>query len=219
MMGCILTKDFGVIASDSAMYDTEKESIRFDCPKMTMLNFKYLTTFIGTNLYFSGLDITKFKEPINKLAMYLSDHFRRVKKDVEGAIIGDEKANFCFYVLGKHGNYPCLAEFNSFSDFKPKYTWSKNGVKISTIFYGDDSDKNEIFKQSSGFMSKLVKKYELMNPGIAGEILTRGIYHKADLEEKIGDKKKYAGGVVNAGVVESGGRIYSLSGMEVLQNG
>lgn len=167
---------------------------------------------------------------MDQLSLYLQGYLKEMRPDVEALMkesIPDPDENrphFCLYVLGLHGKRPTLAQFNSFLDFAPKYLWSDGyeQPKFSTLLYGDDSvpGKAQIFKEATKFMEEEAKKRTgQMTPGLLGEILTRGIYRKADLEETIGTKKKYAGGVINAAVVKSDGTIYSLSGMEVINGG
>ena len=52
---------------------------------------------------------------------------------------------------------------------------------------------------------------------VKSPVLTRGIYKKADLEEKIGEKRKYAGGAVAVGLVGPGG-IAALNGIAMVGN-
>jgi hypothetical protein len=237
-----VTKDSGVLACDSANYNTETGEMSFETPKLSIWNGKYLATFVGTNTYFSRIDEKKFLLPMDQLSLYLQGYLKEMKPDVENLMkesISDPDENkpyFCLYVMGLHGKRPTLAQFNSFLDFAPKYLWNDGSqpVKFATLLYGDDSvpGKAQIFKDSTKFMEAEAEKYRLkpgtgnsdvnvyqhqsLTPGLLAEILTRGIYKKADLEETIGTKKKYAGGSVSAGVVHSDGRIYSLSGMEVI---
>jgi len=222
MISAGLTKDFGVLGADSAMHNISNGETTFETGKLSFVRGKYLMAFIGTNLYFSRIDFNRFDLEFKQVSLYLSDYLKGIKEDVEKELAleikdkDDRKPHFCLYLLGTHNNKPMLAQFNSFRDFEARYLWSENGVKFSNIVYGDNTEKNDVFKASVSHMEELSKKYENPSPGIVGEILTRGIYKKADLEEKIGDKKKYAGGVVNCGVVFNNGAIRPLSGLEVI---
>jgi hypothetical protein len=234
MIAAGLSKDFGVLASDSAMYSTDDGSMTFESGKLSCWQGKYLISFIGTRLYFSRIDPSKFGLPLNGLSLYLQGYLRGMKPDIGNMmkeLIEDpdeNKPNFCLYVLGLHGKKPTLAQFNSFVDFKPRFLWTEGeGVQFSTILYGDDSkpEKAELFKETTKFMEELAKGWKenkvsgektSFTPGLIGEILARGIYKKADLEMKIGLKKKYAGGIVNAAGFDSEGRIIQLSGIEFL---
>jgi hypothetical protein len=222
-----ITKEFGVIACDSAMYDTEKGETSFEARKLSFWKDRYWVSFVGSSLYFSGIDVEKFALPLDQLSLYLQQHLRTARPDVEnlmkeGIADPDEaRPYFCMYVLGLHGKRPTIAQFNSFQEFAPKYLWAKDGetIKFTTLLYGDDSipGKAQIFKDATAYMEELTKKnVRELTPGLVGEILTRGIYHKADLEEGIGLKKKYAGGIVNAGVCKSDGTNFALSGVEIL---
>lgn len=227
MIACGINKDFGVLAADSAQYLTDKGEISFEVTKVVKIG-KYLMTFIGTSLYFVNMDRSKFNLPLDQLSHYLSTFFRSEKPNVEETMkehIQDEdenKPHLCVYVMGLHAKRPTLAQFNSFLDFRPKYLWSDNELKFSTILYGDDSkpEKQAMFKESSIYMEEIIKTFDCEpSPGLVGEALTRGIYKKADLEMKIGLKKKYAGGMVQAAVIKKDGLIYSLTTVEVLNGG
>ncbi|MFI5206084.1 MAG: hypothetical protein ACHQVK_04020 [Candidatus Paceibacterales bacterium] len=129
----------------------------------------------------------------------------------------ENKGHFCLFVLGVHNKLPTMVQFNSFLNFKPKYLYSNGGIKFSSIFYGDDNpEKKKLFTEAKDYMEKKAHKYEKrgmeLTPGLVGEILTRGIYHKADAEMAMGDNKKYAGGVVNAAAIFSSGQMIPLSG-------
>lgn len=227
MIAAAVTKEYGVLATDSASYSTEDGRINFENQKLSAWNGKYLVAFLGTALYFSRIDPKKFSLPMDELSLYLQEHFKLMRPDVENLMkesitdADEQKAHFCLYVLGVHGKCPTIAQFNSFQDFAPKYLWARDGetVKFTTLLYGDDSiqGKAQIFKDATKYMEGLAqKKIGDLTPGLVGEILTRGIYKKADLEEKIGLKKKYAGGIVCAGVVKADGSVSTLSNVEVV---
>lgn len=223
MIAAAVCKEFGVMACDSAMYVADKGDISFEASKLAKIG-KYLFTFIGSALYFVNMDRKKFDLPMDQLSFYLQSYLRAARPEVDEAMkseIQDPDENnphLCMYVMGVHAKRPTLAQFNSFLDFKPKYAWSDNGLKYSSIIYGDDSkpEKQEMFKESTRFMENLSTQWAANSPGIVGEILTRGIYKKADLEMEIGTKKKYAGGVVQAAVVKNDGLIYALSTVGVV---
>ena len=223
MIAAGVTKDFGVLASDSASYVSDEGEMSFESPKLVSIG-KYLLTFIGTPLYFSRIDRSRFGVKLNELSLYLQDYLKGIRRDVDDLLKqsitdpDENQPNFCLYVLGVHGNYPTLAQFNSFNDFKPKYLWSDNGLKFSSVLYGDDSkpEKQAMFKETTKFMEEEAKRIGTVTPGVVGEILTRGIYKKADLEMNIGTKKKYAGGMVNAAVIRNDGTLAPLSGIEIV---
>jgi hypothetical protein len=219
-----VTKVFGVLATDSAMYDTQAGKTTFEFPKLFISKRRgYVMSFIGSGLYFNeshpewfGLP---FDELCKKMAEYLFEKRPSVAKEMEETIPDpdENKPHLCVMVMGMHKGYATVAQFNSFLDFQPKYLWTKDEPKFSTIIYGDDSkpEKAAIFKEATEYMELKSLRYKEITPGIMGEILTRGIYRKADEEMKIGLKKKYAGGIVNAAVVTPAGS-YSLSGFQVI---
>lgn len=224
MVSGAVTKDFGVLACDSAEYNLESLKTTFESPKLGILeNGSAIFSYVGTPLYFSKLDKAKLSESFEKSCNYLKEYLKSMRPEVEESlrkITDDEdhrQPNFCLFVLGLHKGIPTLAQFNSFLGFAPHYLWSGNGVKFSSLLFGDDSkpEKNQIFKDSTVFMEEEAKKYESMTPGIVGEILIRGIYKKADLEMTIGLKEKYAGGVINVAKIDKEG-ITPLSGYVVV---
>ena len=224
MIAAGLTEKYGVLASDSATYCFEDKSITHQAPKTSIVNGKYLMTFVGTNMYFSNIDWAKFDLPLQNLSVYLQDYLQRTKPNIEDIIKkttgnGEEpKPDFCAYVIGLYNKRPTMVVLNSFKNFKPSFLWATNGIKFATLYHGDDSCKDRIFKESTRFMNDIAKTkyYESRSPGLIGEILSRGIYHKSDLELSIGDKRKYAGGMVNAGYITNAGLTYPLSGLEVI---
>lgn len=227
MISGAITKEFGVLACDSASYSTETGETSFETPKLSMWMGKYLATFLGSLNYFSRIDEKKFLLPMDQLSLYLQGYLREMKPDVENIMKesitdpDEQKPHFCLYVMGLHGKRPTLAQFNSFSDFAPRYLWNDGSkpVKFSTLLYGDDSvpGKAQIFKDATAYMEELTKKnVRELTPGLVGEILTRGIYRKADLEETIGTKKKYAGGCVSVAGIKSDGAVFALTGVEVI---
>lgn len=212
-----VTKDYGVLACDSAMYDTEKGEASFESAKLYM-GPKGIFSFIGSGLYLANMDRSKFQMPFSSTCLYLKEYLKAERPKVEEMMkeIKDEdekRPDFCLLYLGYHQGKPCIAQFNSFLDFVPRYLWSDGDIRFSSIFYGDDSnpDKKHLFRDATSYMEMKSKSYEKLTPGIVGEILTRGIYHKADQEMKIGDKKKYAGGIVSAAMIDRNG-VRSLSG-------
>lgn len=222
MISAACTKDFGVLATDSAMFDTKQSRTSFEAIKLYYTP-NYLTTFIGTPVYFANMDKTKFTLDFISLTVYLEEYLKGQKDRVEKILkseIADPDENkpyFCMFVMGVHKKLPTMVQFNSFLGFKPKYLYSSNDVKFSSIIYGDDNpEKKKIFLETKQYMEKKALKFKKrgieLTPGIVGEILTRGIYHKADAEMAIGDMKKYAGGIVNAAVVFPSGQMMPLSG-------
>ena len=219
VISCGLTKDYGVITADSALWNPNDKSISFDVPKLIKAGNRHLVTYVGSQLFFTNLDIEKLKMPFDSLSVYLSEYLREINRSVQetfNGLVKEEKerpAKLCLFLLGVHGGKPVLAQFNSFLDFKPQFLWSEDGPKFATIYYGeDDPEKSEIFKKSTTFMEEKAKEYkDKLSPGLMGEILVRGSYYKADLEEQVGDKIKYAGGVVSVARIHSDGRICPMS--------
>lgn len=223
MLGSVVTKDFGLLGTDSAQYDMAQSKMSYQSKKLFFTS-KYLFSFIGTAAYFAKLDKSKLDQDMNGISLYLTDYLKEMKPKVEEQLraeIKDEdenKPNFCLFVLGVHNKKPTLAQFNSFNDFKAKYLFSENGPKFSTIMYGDDNPKKkQIFQESTEYMEKkthkAIKKGMEITPGFLGEIITRGIYKKADLEQEL-IGKKYAGGVVNVGGVLNDGSLFTLSAVQ-----
>jgi hypothetical protein len=224
MIAAGVTKDYGVIACDSADFDVTTSAISFETPKLGLVSTgKAAMTYVGTPLYFSSIDKSKLTQPFDSVCIYLKTYLQSMRNHVGEALkeitddIDHQQPNICVFFMGLHKNVPTLAQFNSFLDFSPRYLWSDNGLKFSTVLYGDDSkpEKNEIFKESTKFMENEAKFYDKVSPGIVAEILTRGIYKKADLEMTIGTKQKYAGGVVNVAKVDKEG-VTPLSGYLVI---
>lgn len=220
MISVGVTKDFGVLACDSAAYDLNTLKTSFETPKLGVIsNGKAVMSYVGTPLYFASIDRQKLAQSFEGVCIYLKNYLLGIRPDVVEGLKNEtededeRKPHICLFYLGIHKGYPTLAQFNSFNDFVPKYLWSDNGLKFSTILFGDDSnpEKQAIFKESTKFMEQEAKFYDEVTPGLVGEILTRGIYKKADLEMTIGTKKKYAGGIVNAAKVDKNG-VTPLSG-------
>lgn len=233
-----VTKDFGVMASDSAMYDTEKGEMSFESPKIVVFDQKKVVSFIGTHLYLANLDRAKMSMPFDALCLFLKDYFKAEKPKVEEMMkqaisdTDEQRPLFCLFLMGLHRGLPTVAQFNVFNDFEPKYLWSKGGLEFATVLYGDDTnpDKQALFKETTQYMkttanqwfgeqdssggnvnNQIPKSDMKVSPGTVAEILTRGIYHKADEEMKIGLKKKYAGGAVSVMALNKVG-VYPLSG-------
>lgn len=212
MIAAGVTRDYGVIACESAMYDTENQKMSYEWSKLIMIGkgAKALT-FIGTPLYLSNMDTAMLAGNFDTACMYLGDFLRKEQESVANLMaesIPDEdenKANFCLFFMGMHRGVPTLAQFNSFLNFMPKYLWTKDEPKFATVLYGDDSkpEKAALFKESTKFMEDESKRGE-MSAGRMAEILTRGIYQKADAEEKLFGKK-YAGGAVSTARVTKEG--------------
>lgn len=214
MIACGITPEYAVMAADSALY--QNDVMEYQTPKLLKLGGKYLVTFIGATMFLERININIFQAEMNDVVTYLVDHFTRHQPIVEAGLKGtDIPANFCFYLLGvKHGTIT-LIELNSYRNFAPVFTEARNGIKFSSLFYGDDEnkDKQELFQRASEYMERKASKHDRMTPGLLGEIVTRGIYHKADMEEKIGEKRKYAGGVVTVGLIDNTGKITGLSNL------
>lgn len=225
IINACLTKDYGVIASDSAEWNPNTKTMTFEKPKLMWVGGKHLMTFIGSNLFLTNLDLSKLSLSFDCLCVYLTEFLQGINDSVQETFKGlvtDENeypAKFCLFLLGVHNGNPALAQFNSFINFKPHFLWSDDGIKFASIYYGEDNpDKQEIFLKTTEFMEEIARNYSgryggQISHGLAGEILTRGIYRKADLEEQIGDKVKYAGGVVTVARIDSGGHIYAPSNL------
>lgn len=221
MISACVTKDFGVLAADSALYDSTTKHVKFTTPKINLIKGKYLTTFVGDPSYFSNVDHTKFENDLASLSLYLQQYLLemqpKVIENLKSLKISteDQKGHLCLFILGTYNHKPTLVQLNSFYGFKPKYHFSDNGPKFVTIYYGDDEKKNKIFSESTQYMEKKARKWkDIFSPGIAAEILTRGIYKKSDLEmETYG--KKYAGGAVVVASLTANGESYGLSNVRV----
>lgn len=219
MIASAVTKDFGLLASDSAQYDTSLGKMSFQSMKLFFTS-RYLLSFIGTPAYFAKIDRSKLDADLHTLTIYLKDYLQKMRPEViktlesEIADTDENKPNFCLFILGVHKGLPTMTQFNSFKDFEPRYLYNqKEGVKFSTLYYGDDNqEKKELFKQATDFMEKKAATLDVVDPGTLGEVLTRGIYKKADLELKL-EGKKYAGGVVNVAGITKNGIIFPLSGL------
>lgn len=221
MISAVVTKDFGVIAADSAQYEATSGNMTFLTPKLSFINGKYLTTFVGDTAYFPNIDYKQFENDLASLSIYLQQYLSETRPLVQKALKElkvkpvDQKAHLCLFVMGVYNGKPTLVQLNSFHDFKPKYLYSENGPKFASIYYGDDEKKNQIFEDTKDYMEKKAKKWkDIFSPGIAGEILTRGIYKKADKETELFGKK-YAGGPVSVASLWADGRSYGLSNVRV----
>lgn len=223
MIASVVTPQFGILATDSAMFDTAQSKMSFESMKLFFSN-RYLITFIGTPVYFAKLDRTKLNQDLPSLCLYMEDYLKKIRPEVEKTLrseISDEdenKPNFCLFILGIAKKLPTLVQFNSELNFKPKYLYSSDKPKFSTIFFGDDNpEKKRMFVEATAYMEhrthKQLKKNVEMSPGILAETITRGIYKKADLEQEIGPKIKYAGGTVNLAGMWNTGLVFQLSGV------
>lgn len=220
-VGGVVTKTFGVLAADSAAYDTSLGKTTFENPKMFVTQkMGYAVTFIGTMAYFMEMPDEIWGLPFAEACKRMSEWFfgrRELVGQRLAEAIADEdenKPNFCCLLMGMHKGYPTLAQFNSFSDFVPKYLWTKDSPAFSTIYFGDDAKRNDLFKSATEYMELKAKEHADLTPGLAAEVLTRGIYRKADQEQKQYGKK-YAGGVVNCLLVTPHGT-RALSGYSVI---
>lgn len=223
MIASVVTPQFGLLATDSAMFDTKQIKMSFDSMKL-FFSKQYLITFIGTPVYFAKLDKTKLDADLPSLCLYMEDYLKKIRPEVEKTLkseIADNdenKPNFCLFVLGIAKRLPTLVQFNSELNFKPKYLYSSDKPKFSTIFFGDDNPaKKKMFVETTEYMERKTHKQQKKNielsPGILAETLTRGIYKKADLEQEIGPKIKYAGGTVNIAGMWNTGLVFQLSGL------
>lgn len=223
MIASVVTPSFGILATDSAMYDTQQSKMSYEAMKLFFTN-RYLMTFIGTPIYFAKLDKEKLGGDLSSVCLYLEDYLKKMRPEVAKALkseiadTDENKPNFCLFVLGVAKKLPTLVQFNSELNFKPKYLFSSDKPKFSTIYFGDDNpEKKKLFIESREFMEhrthKLEKKGVELTPGILAEVLTRGIYKKADLEQEMGQKVKYAGGTVNLAGMWPTGLVFQLSGL------
>lgn len=209
----VVTKDFGVLASDSA--HEIGEDVSFESPKLFYVGNKNLITYVGYKSYLSNVDFSKLNGDMASTSIYLSNYFRSIKDTVKSTLSDltgkNIEPNLCVLLMGVHNGKPTLAQFNSYLDFKPKYLYSDNGPKFSTIFYSEDNpNKKKMFVDMTKFMEEMAEKKKDVSPGILAEILTRGIYKKSDLEEEL-EGKKYAGGAVSVAYMDSKGEAYPLS--------
>ena len=218
MIVCAVTKDFGVIATDSAL--TTKDKIEYNNMKLFYWGSKYLCTGMGIPAYIAKLDFSRFTLDMDGLSMYLEDYFKNTREHVKETLKnldGEDVFNpsLCFFVLGVHKGKPVLAQFNSYLNFKPKYLFSSDGPKFATIYYDPEEKKKvQMYKDTNEYMENKVKKLQKkgieMTPGLLGEILTRGIYKKADLEQEMTGKKS-TGGPVSVASLYSNGLAFSLT--------
>lgn len=228
MIAGVVTPTFGILASDSAMFDTRQSKMSFESMKLFFTS-RYIMTFIGTPVYFSKLDRTKLDGDLPSVCLYMEDYLKKIRPEVEKALrseIADEdenKPNFCMFIMGIAKKLPTIVQFNSELNFKPKYLYSTGKAKFTTIFFGDDNpEKKKLFVETTSFMEqkahkmrkKLLKSEDHdLSPGLYAEIITRGIYKKADLEQEIGPRTKYAGGAVNLAGMWNTGLVFQLSGL------
>jgi len=218
MIAGALTKNFGVLAADSSMYDTSLGRVTFESPKIARTSGNTVFTFIGTQLYLTNIDLKKLTLPFDSMVMYLKDFLKqeepKVRDMMKEAIRDkdDQKPHFCMLVLGLYKGLPTVAQFSSFKNFNPLYLQAKEKpIVFTTLYYGKNDNVKNVFSESTKYMYKKSRRYSSFTPGLMGEILTRGIYKKADLEEKLTDKKKYAGGIVNSAYIDKNGIVNSLS--------
>jgi hypothetical protein len=224
MISGTVTKNFGLLATDSAQYDTSQSLMSFEQLKLLRLP-RYVLCYIGTPVYLAKIDKEKLGGDMQLISVYLEDYLKKKNPEVEKILkseIADpdeNKPHFCMLVLGLHKKLPTIVQFNSTNNFKPKYLFSNDEKpKFSTLMYGDDDPKRKhAFTESTEYMekktAKWLKKGIVFSPGIGAEILTRGIYKQADLDAEIGLKQKFAGGAVNVAGILNTGLIISLSGL------
>lgn len=216
MMGGVVTKDFGVLASDSAR--NEGGNLSYEFPKVFFLGGRYLLTAIGATPYFSKIDFSRFKQDFASVSLYLEEYLREMQPKVKETLKklqsdpDYQEANLCVFVLGIHNKKPTIMNLNSFKNFKPTYVVGDERPKFVKIFH---PEKEKIFTETHDFMEKKTHKYLkkgiILSPGLLGEVLVRGIYKKADLELETPPHKKYSGGVPTVGVLWTEGQARSLS--------
>lgn len=188
MIAGALTKDIGVMASDSSIYDSSKGVTIFESPKLAITSGKTIISFVGSHLFFSNIDSGKFSMPFDSQCLYLADYLAKTK-DAVTKLLNKEDSEFSLHIMGLHKGFPKVAKLNSKKNFEPVYQWSENGLE----FYGGDKE----------YMDKKVKKVKRdLSPGILGEILTRGIYRSVEV-----------GGVVNVAYIGKDGNPIALSGV------
>jgi hypothetical protein len=219
MITACITPEFGVLAADSAFYEPNTRITSYTAPKLFKAGNK-LATFVGSPQYMVGIDVSQFSNSLEELAKYLQNHLltRRpeIEKDLQTLPIkpDDMKARLCLFVLGEKDNKPTLLQLNSFKDFKPEYLVPSTKPEFASIYYGDDEIKKQIFSASTKYMESRLDNWKgKVDPGIIAEILTRGIYKKADLEEKQYGAK-YAGGAVSVAGLLADNQIYGLSNIK-----
>lgn len=218
MVGAAIHKNFSVIATDSAL--TTQDKIGYNNPKLFFWGGKYLCTGMGIPAYISKLDFNKFKLEMDGLSMYLEDYFKGTREHVVETLknMGEEKVDpsLCFFVMGIWKKKPGVMVFNSYLDFKPKYFFpSGDKVKFVPIFVPEeDKIKTKMFGDSLEYMEtklhKFMKKGAELTSGLLAEVLTRGIYKKADTEFELTGKKS-TGGAVCAGAVYADGLVQGLT--------
>lgn len=212
MISGVVTKDFGLLASDSSIFDTRQGVTSFQSLRLFYVPDNYVLAYQGSPSYFAKIDKSKFYMDVPTLSLYLEDYLKKIKPDIEKAEMkSEETSDFCLLVLGLHKKLPTIVQFNNCVNFKPKYLFSDSGFKFSTVIY-DDEKKKKQYSEMVEYMDKKSHKFEKkgidFSPGIAAEVLIRGIYKAVDTEEK-----KISGGCVNVGGVLSTGILITLSGL------
>lgn len=203
-----LTKDYAAIASDSARNDAEK-GVVFGSPKITLIDSRYIFSYLGTNLYFQNIDTSRFTPSFNETVLYLQNHFTEMRPKVRTVLKeSGEKNNhpFSMAMIGIHMERPTVVVFSEdVGEFVPLYTWTETE---EPKFLWLSSEK----KKQPKSWPEIKGKFELV-PGLMGEILTKKIYQESDrLEEKT------SGGVVTVAFMDKKGP-FSLSNWEVIING
>lgn len=196
MIVTAVTKDYGLLATDSALYDTAQSKMQYGYLKL-FYSSRFLLSYMGTPTYFSKLDRTKLDTDVPSLVLYMTDYLKGMKADVEK--VTENKSEFCMFALGIHKKLPTVVKFSSTLNFEPKYINGGHSLKFA---FGDGSSVEYLEKR----VRKLEKKGVEINPGTLAEILTRGLYNK--MEEQV---DKTIGGAVNIGCMLSTGLMIPLS--------
>ena len=226
MIAIGLTKEFGVLASDSAAWSQDQKKMVYEHPKISVVEDRYLLSYVGSNLYFTNFDLTRIVASFNKTALYLEEYLKDMKPRVDHIIEEskiEKRQDFALVILGVQNSRPLCAVFMEKFDFVPRYNWSVNENRI--IFVPDVQVEEEKKKpgpkpkkkekiSARQFVEELAIKNPPDSPGLMGELLTKGIYRSVN-----GSKEKEIGGVVNAAFVDKIGRIAPLSIWEVLKYG
>lgn len=217
MVAAVVTKEVAILATDSAL--TTNDKIQYNNPKLFFWGNRYLCTGMGVPAYIAKLDFNKFKLDVPGLCMYLEDYFKSTREHVKETLANLEEKeidpSLCFMLAGVHKERPVVVEFSSYLDFKPKYFLSREKPKFVPILYDkENKTKAQMFDQTLEYMETRAHKFEKkgteLTVGILGEILTRGIYKKSDLEFELTGKKS-TGGVVSVGAISATGQAQGLS--------
>lgn len=197
-----LTKAYAALASDSARNDAES-GIVFGSPKITLINNRYILSFLGTPLYFSNLKPQRFTENFNQTVLYLQEYFKEMEPKVKSVMkaSGEKKAKpFLMALIGIHNSLPTAVVFSEKLNFEPRYTWTK--TETPKFLLPGGGDKKEKWPEIQG-------DFELV-PGLMGEVLTKKIYEVSDRQ-----KEKTSGGVVTVAFINEKGP-FGLNNWEII---